>query len=111
METFKIYFNRNKQYLEVILHEVSSETFYRRKGGRWGYFIPTWEQSRRGKFGELHLVKSRLRADTIVHETFHVVCAWLFARNLQLTPKNEEKMAEFQDELFRKFYREYEKGL
>jgi len=110
MESFRIYFNRRKQWLGIYIHDVHPNTFANWKGGRWGYFLPTWGSSRRGKFGELHLVKSRIREDTITHETFHVVCAWLFARNVQLTPKNEEKMAEFQDELVRKFYREYRKG-
>lgn len=110
METFVVYFNRRKQWLEICIHDVHPKTFKQRGGGRWGYFIKTWENPRKGKFGELHLVKRQIREDTITHEMFHVVCEWLFCKWVIITPNNEEKVAEFLDELVRKFYREYKKG-
>lgn len=109
MENFTIYFNRNKQWIDVFLHDVSHETFYRKGGGRWGYFNPTWENKRKGKFGEIHLVRSRVRDDLISHELLHAVFEWYFCKDMKITRKNEERVCEFQDELIRKFYREYRK--
>ena len=107
--TFRIYFNRKKQWLNVYLWEVHPTTFQNWGGGRWGYFVPTYTSTRVGEFGEVHFVRSRIREDLIVHEMFHVLCAWLFCRGVDLSTKNEERMAEFLDELVRKFYREYKK--
>jgi len=106
---FKIYFNKNKQWLEIYLHDIHPNTFERKGGGRWGYFDRTWDNPRRGKFGEIHLVKSRVRDDLISHELLHAVFEWYFSRNLKITRRNEERICEFQDELVRKFYREYRK--
>jgi|SRR5687767_85141 len=111
MESFKVFFNRKKQWVDVFLEDVTPETFKLRGGGRWGYFLPKWEKSRKGLFGEVHLVRSRVREDLVVHEMFHVVCEWLRAGYVTLSPRNEEKVAELLDELIRKFYREYRKGL
>lgn len=109
MEPFRIYFNRRKQWLEIYVEDVSPETFKLKGGGRWGYFLPKWEKSRKGFFGEVHLVRSRIRPDLVVHEMFHVVCEWLRARYVNLTARNEEDMAELLDELVRKFYKEHHK--
>ncbi len=107
--TFRIYFNRRKQWLEVYIHDVTPETFQRRGGGRWGYFDRAWDNRRKGKFGELHLVKRQIREDLIPHELLHVVFEWYFCKNIKITRRNEERICEFQDELVRKFYKEYRK--
>lgn len=109
MNEFLIYFNKKKQWIKVVLWDVHPTTFQNWGGGRWAYFEPAHEHPRRGFFGELHMVKSGIREDTVAHELFHVLCAWLFAKWIILTPNNEERYAEFLDELVRKFYREYRK--
>jgi len=108
-EDFRIYFNRNRQFVLVFLHDVHPNTFERRKGGRWGYYLSKWEHPRRGLFGELHFVKSRVRVDAVSHELKHVIWDWIFAKNLAITPRNEEWFCKFDDELIRKFYREHDK--
>ncbi len=108
-ESFRVFFNRKNQWFNVFLHDVSPNTFQRRKSGRWGYWLATWSNPRRGLFGEIHLVRSRVRPDVVVHELDHLRCEWLFARNMAITPKNEEWWCTFGDELVRKFYREYER--
>jgi len=45
----------------------------------------------------------------IVHEFFHVFAEWIWSNRTSITSQNEERMAEFMDELVRKFYREYRK--
>lgn len=107
---FKFYFNKNKQFCEVFLHDVSDETFKRQGGGRWGYFLPTWENYRLGKFGELHFVKGKLCFDTISHEIFHLHAEWVWSGGDVVTRKNEEKYATFFDELTRKFIRALRKA-
>lgn len=106
---FKIYFNKKRQWVDVTLWEVHPSTFYRWKGGRWGYFLAAWDNPKDGKFGELHFVRSRLRMDTITHEVFHLLSEWMFANRDPLTPRNEERYAAWMDELTRKFIRETEK--
>jgi len=64
-----------------------------------------------GLFGEVHLVKSRVRPDLIVHELEHARVEWMWNNGITITRQNEERMTEFLDELVRKFYREYDKLL
>lgn len=109
MYDFKVYFNRRRQFFEVYLHKVHSRTFYRWGGGRWGYWSNVRDNSRRGKFGEVHFVKSRLRFDTIVHELDHVRTDWMWSRGETITRKNEERYATFLDEITRRFIRELRK--
>lgn len=107
--TFRVYFRRKLQFFDVFLHDVLPETFQKGGGGRWGYFICNGRYKRKGKFGEIHLVESRVRPDLVSHELDHLRMAWLFARWIIITPNNEEKFCKFGDELIRNFYREYHK--
>ena len=109
LESFRVVFNHNRQFFKVYLHDVSPITFKRKGGGRWGYWLTTCENPRRGLFGELHLVKSRVRPDTVSHELDHLRCAWMFKKFIIVTPKNEEWFCTMGDELHRKFWREYGK--
>lgn len=102
-------FNRKIQWVDVYLHDVHPDTFQKRKGGRWGYYINWTERSKQGKFGELHFVKSRLRFDTIVHEIEHMRIDWIWSRGDTITRKNEERYTTLLDELVRKFIRELRK--
>ena len=109
MKDFSIYFNRRKQWIDVFLQDVHPNTFHRRKNGRWAYFQATWTNRRRGKFGELHFVRSRLRFDTIAHEIHHAIVEWYWARGSVIDRNNEEASATLTDELNRKFIRELRK--
>ena len=107
--TFKVYFNKKRQFVDVYIHEMSHETFNRKGGGRWAYFQSAWENSKWGLFGELHFVESRVREDVVVHEMLHVLIEWMWSNGFTITRQNEERMCEFLDELVGKFYREYRK--
>lgn len=109
MDEFTIYFNKNKQWITVYIHDVHPNTFANWKAGRWGYFEGKWENPRIGFFGEVHLVKSRVREDLVVHELDHVRTEWMWANGTTITRKNEEKMTEFLDILVGRFYREFRK--
>jgi hypothetical protein len=106
---FKFFFNRKKQFCEVYLWNVHPNTFSNWGGGRWGYFMPTWENPRLGKFGELHFVRNRLRFDTVSHEIFHLHTEWVWSGGEVVTRKNEEKYATIFDEITRRFIRELRK--
>lgn len=106
---FKVFFNKKRQWLEVTLWDVHPVTFKRWGGGRWGYFLPDWEFPDKGKLGELHFVKSRLRFDLIVHEVFHALAEWIHANRTAVTSKNEEKLALMMDEICRRLVRELKK--
>lgn len=99
---FKIYFRNKKQWIEVYLEDVSPKTFKKHGGGRWGYFLPTWEHEKDGIFGEIHFVKSSIRLDTVAHEVFHAVNEWAWSNGEVVTRKNEEFYAKLDDEIFRK---------
>ena len=102
---YTVKFNRGRQWVEVYLEDVHPSTFHRRGGGRWGYFIPQWTHPRRGLFGEIHIVRSRLRHDVVAHELLHLWIEWLRARNVTINDRNEESLALLYDELTRRFWR------
>lgn len=107
--TFTIYFRKKRQWADIFLWDVHPNTFANWKAGRWGYWIATWSNPKSGKFGEIHLVESRVREDLISHELDHLRLEWLFANRVGLGVKNEEWYCSFGDELTRKFWREYKK--
>jgi len=116
--SFRVYFNRRKQWIDVYLYDITTETFKRRDGGRWAYFDrvdgeqPLTGNYRRGKFGELHAIDShtrQLRLDTAAHELLHLLAEWLRVKNVQITVKNEEAICGRFDELTRNFWKEYHK--
>lgn len=106
---FAFSFNHHRQFVEVYLWDVHPNTFAKWRGGRWGYWHPIRDHDRKGKFGELHFVKGRLRMDTIVHELDHIRTDWMWCRGFTITRINEERMAKFIDELTRRFLRELRK--
>ncbi len=105
MEEFTIYFNKRRQWITVHLWDVHPTTFAKWKGGYWGYYESKYENPRDGKLGEIHLVKSRIREDLVVHEFFHALCDWSNARGLPMNPRHEERLACILDEMVGKFYR------
>lgn len=113
MDDFQIRFNKNRQWIRVQVWDVHPTTFDNWGGGRWAYFEQQWTYNsgspRVGYFGDLHLVKSGIREDTIAHEMFHVLCELVWARRDAITTYNEERYARILDELVRKFYRGYSK--
>lgn len=107
--TFRIYFNKHKQWIDVYLDKVHPNTFANRKGGRWGWFLGTSEHPKRGILGEIHLVESRVRPDSVAHELDHARTEWMLINGTTITRSTEERMASFLDELTRKFWREFKK--
>lgn len=105
LEEFLVYFNKRKQFLKIVLWDVHPNTFANWKAGRWGYFIAKWESPRIGFFGEIHLVKSRVREDVVAHELFHALMEWMWANRDAITSRNEERYATLMDELTRNFYK------
>jgi len=106
---FRVYFNRRRQYFSVHLDEVSPDTFHRQGGGRWGWFHETWSNPYKGEFGTIHIVASRVRHDVVAHELLHGWIAWLKARDVAVTFRNEERLVLIFDEMVRHFWKEYEK--
>lgn len=107
---FLVGFNKNKQFLKFVIHDVSQETFKRRGGGRWGYYIQSYPRNiKKGIFGEIHLVKKGIRVDTLVHELTHFLSDYLNSRGISLNPYSEERIAMMMDEIIRKFYIKYRK--
>ena len=107
--TFKIFFNKKRQWIDIYLWDVHPNTFANWKAGRWGYFIAKWENPKLGIFGEIHLVKSRVREDVVVHELFHALTEWMWANRISMQSSNEERLVSFLDKLVGDFYREYRK--
>src|SRR5574340_401534 len=102
-------FNNSRQYVRVVIGDVSPDAVQRKGGGRWAYFLPTWESPRRGEFGEIHIVKTRVRHDVVAHELLHLLAAWLRAKDMVITVRNEERLCGIFDQLVFRFWREYEK--
>jgi len=108
-EAFRVYFNRRRQYVLVFMHEVSPQTFHRRGGGRWGFYLPAEIRGRCGKFGELHFVSDRVRPDVVAHELLHLLADRMRARGMSWSERTEERAALMLDELTRAFWREWGK--
>lgn len=106
---FTVFFRKRKQFFDVFLDEVTPTTFKRRGGGRWGFFLAGWDHPRKGYFGEIHIVKTRVRVDVVQHELDHLRFEWVEANGVELSRRNEEWYCLFGDELIRNFYREYRK--
>lgn len=110
MTSFNVYFNKRRQWIEIYLHDVSPETFERRGGGRWGFYDIFKERSiRKGKFGEIHLVKDRVRHDSVAHELGHALFDIVYTKGGSFNRLAEERIVTLLDELTRNFWREYEK--
>jgi len=107
--SFTVYFNDEKQWIDVYLEDVSQEQFRENGGGDWGYFLATWEHPEHGEFGVLHFVKSILSNETIVHEVFHAVVELARSRGETINEDNEEDYACVAHELFGKIQRELRK--
>lgn len=108
--TFRFYFNKKKQWIDVYLWDVHPTTFSNWKMGRWGCFNPKWEVPGNGYFGELHFVKSRAdREDLINHELLHAWIEWIWANRTAITNRNEETLVALFDEMTRNFYKEHRK--
>jgi hypothetical protein len=106
---FLVYFNKRKQWIKIVIWDVHPNTFQNWGGGRWAYFDPKWVNPKLDLFGELHMVKSGIREDTVAHEMVHVVWERFVANGLEFSRRNEEKFATYVDELVRKFYKGYGK--
>lgn len=106
---FRVYFNHHRQWFDVHLEDVHPDTFNRHNGSRWGYFQANYEFPRRGLFGEIHLVASRVTRDLVAHELLHLWIEWLRTKDITIVPQNEEKYVVLFDELTRRFWKEYEK--
>jgi hypothetical protein len=109
MDEFLVYFNKRKQWLRIVLWDVHPTTFDRWKAGRWGYFIAKWQYPEIGEFGEVHLVRSRVREDLVVHELFHALIEWMWANRKPISSGTEERFATILDTMTRNFYKEYNK--
>lgn len=109
LPSFSVKFRRNRNFFDVYLHDVSPSTFQRKGGGLWGYYQPHGKRTKFGLFGEIHLVRSRVRVDVVAHEIDHLRCDWIFSNGIQLSRYNEEWYCKFGDELIRNFYHEYNK--
>jgi hypothetical protein len=102
---FRFYFNKRRQWVNVFLHKVTPRTFEKHGGGRWGYFLATWEEPDRGEFGELHFVKRRLRFDLVYHEIRHLCIEHFRANKKRITVQNEEESVSFEDKIAHAFRR------
>lgn len=107
---FIFYFNRKSQWCEVYLEEVHPNTFNRKNGSRWGYYESKTVREKMGVFGEIHLVSSRVRPDTVEHEIHHLWFDWMRESGRDLSGRTEEKSVRMYDEMMKHFWNEYERN-
>jgi hypothetical protein len=108
-QSFRLFWNRRKQWVDVYLHDVHPNTFAGWDAGRWAYYQPNDERGRCGKFGELHFVRIRVRADVVAHELIHLLADWLRSKGREINVYNEERIAMLFDGWTRSFWREWNK--
>lgn len=107
--SFRLYFNKRRQFVLVQLHDVNPETFKSKNSTRWGYYQANKNRTKAGLFGEIHLVKSRVREDLVAHELIHLLGDVLRSKDRRFSEYNEEYIAELFDNWTRQFFREYKK--
>lgn len=106
---FQVFLNRKKQWVNVYLWDVHPNTFEKWQGGRWGYFIAKWDDPKKGWFGDVHFVKSRVRNDVVTHEFAHVWIEWILSNRIGLSVSNEERLVSMLDNMVGQFDRKMRK--
>jgi hypothetical protein len=107
---FRFYFNHRRQWIDVYLHDVHPNTFERQDGGRWEYYLENaGRYKRKGLFGAMHFVASRVRVDVFDHCKMHLFGDIMRTKQIAWTVFNEEELCLLSDELTRSFWREYRK--
>jgi hypothetical protein len=103
-KSFRVYFNKRRQYFDVFIADNSRKFMLREKC--YAYYQPQTErQARKGKFGEVHF--SRTGAGLVAHELLHLLIDWLRARKVTITNDNEERIVLLYGEMVRNFWRKY----
>lgn len=103
-KSFRVYFNRRKQWVDVFIADSSRKFLLREKC--YAYYQPSVpRKARRGKFGEVHF--SRMGAGLVAHELLHLLIDWLRARRVKITTDNEEGIVLMFGEMVRNFWRRY----
>jgi hypothetical protein len=103
--TFRVYFNKRKQYFDVFVADNSRK--FMRANKCWAYYQPASpRKARRGMFGSVHF--SRVGAGLVAHELLHLLIDWTLARgNFKFTDRNEERVVEMFGEMVRQFWNRY----
>lgn len=85
--------------------------FYSKFGDCIGIYIydPEKRKPRVGKFGEIHLVSSRIDDELVSHELLHFLIDLVRTRNGKITNRNEEKIVSEYGEMVKQFWKKYNK--
>jgi hypothetical protein len=104
--TFRVYFNKRKQWIDVYVADSSRK--FMRENKCWAYYQPAHpRKSRKGYFGSVHF--SRVGAGLVAHELLHFLIDWTTAGNrvFTFTDRNEERVVEMFGEVSRIFWNKY----
>ena len=109
-KSFKIYFNRHRQWLDIHVWETPKE-FYAIHGDCVGIYIydPSVRKPRSGKFGEIHLLESHIDDELVTHELLHFLIDLVRTRNGTITSRNEEAIVSEYGNLVKTFWKKYNK--
>jgi len=78
---------------------------YFRHGDYLGAYVANPYRTRRGMFGELHLVKRMIGAGYVAHEVQHFLYDWLLEQ--AQNGRTNERMAKLAGEITRRFWNEF----
>ena len=100
-------FNNRRQFVEVYIWQ-SPRKFYNRFGDCIGiYWGDAQRMPRRGKFGEIHLIQSRIDHELVPHEFLHFFIDLIRTRNGTITKRNEEKLVSEYGLMVKDFWKKY----
>lgn len=112
--TFTVPFNKRKQSFRVtIWYDVDAfeEKFDPIKKQTVGNCDPIPDRYvRSGPFAAIDILWDYFELDTVVHECMHLLVDWIRSRHMQISIRNEERVAYLFDEITRNFWSEYERA-
>ena len=109
---FRIYFNDNKQWFNVYV--AKNPAWFKRKNQCHAYYLAAETRSqRKGLFGYIYLSElnpSPMAHELVAHEVQHLIFDWVLTRKgMNISEKNEERIATMTGEIARRFWRKYER--
>ena len=109
---FRVYFNNNRQWVNIYV--AHNPAHFKRKNQCHAYYIAAeTRKQREGLFGYIYLSElnfSPMAHELVAHEVQHLIFDWVLTRKgMNISEKNEERIATMTGEISRRLWRKYER--
>lgn len=109
---FRVFFNDNKQWVNIYV--AHNPAHFKRKNQCHAYYIAAeTRKQREGLFGYIYLSElnfTPMAHELVAHEVQHLIFDWVLTRKgMNISEKNEERIATMTGEISRRLWRKYER--